>query len=396
MSDLRREEARNILLCVTGGIAAYKAIDLASMLHKAGYAVRTVLTKSAGQFVTPLNFAAITHDSVHESLWEDADPIPHISLADWADLIVVAPATANAVAKAAHGIADDLLSTLLLAHQKPVLWVPAMNVHMFENPITQKNLSLLKERGDHVLSPSEGMLACGYEGQGKYPPNPEVLQAIACYLEHSEDLRGKKVLVTAGGTSEAIDPMRTIGNRSSGRMGIALARALALRGAVVSLVYANIAVEVPYLVREAIKVSTAAEMYEAVIRLAPAMDWVIKCAAVSDYKPAITNSQKIKKGESLTLNLVPTVDILAELGRKKAPGQLLIGFAAETQDLLANAQSKLIAKSLDLIVVNHLDNAAADSNQIYLIGKEDANPDGPHSGMKSELAHLILDRIIAL
>jgi phosphopantothenoylcysteine decarboxylase / phosphopantothenate---cysteine ligase len=396
MNSLKLGQNKNILLCVTGGIAAYKAIDLASMLQKSGYSVRTVLTEAARQFVSPLNFAAITHNSVHESLWTDADPIPHITLADWADLIVVAPATANALAKAAHGIADDLLSTLLLAHQKPILWVPAMNVHMFENPVTQKNLALLKERGDHILSPAKGMLACGYEGQGKYPPNLEVQHAIACYLEHSEDLQGKKVLVTAGGTSEAIDPMRTIGNRSSGKMGIALARALALRGAEVSLVYANISVEVPYLVREAIKVITAAEMREAVLRLAPAMDWIIKCAAVSDYKPAISNPQKIKKGENLTLNLVPTVDILAELGRKKPSGQIIVGFAAETQDLLAHAQSKLTAKNLDLIVANHLDNAALDTNQIYIIGTQGAVSEDPLSGTKSELAHLIIDRVKAL
>lgn len=384
-------EAPKILLCVTGGIAAYKAIDLASMLYKAGYIVRTVLTESARKFVSPINFAAITHNSVHASLWEDSDPIPHINLADWADLLIVAPATANSIAKAAYGLADDLLSSLLLAHQKPVLWVPAMNVHMFENEVTQKNLALLEERGHHILSPSSGMLACGYEGKGKYPPNPEVLQAIACYLKRGMDLKGKQVLVTAGGSSEAIDPMRVIGNRSSGKMGIALARALALRGASVSLVYANISVELPYMLQSTIQANTVDEMYEAVIGLAPGMDWIIKCAAVSDFKPAQSSEHKIKKGDSLRLELVRTRDILAELGKIKKTGQKLIGFAAETDDLISNATAKLQAKKLDLIVANHLNNAASDQNQIHIIGHDRA-PESL-SGDKAELAHAIIDRV---
>ncbi len=220
-----------ILLGVTGGIAAYKAIDLASRLYKLGYEVKCVLTNNALQFVRPASFAAITHNSIHLNMFDDPDPVVHISLADWADIIVIAPATANIIAKAAHGIGDDLLSTILLAHVKPVLFVPAMNVHMLEAAPTQENLTTLKSRKHHILQPSSGMLACGYEGLGKYPPNEEVVAAINTYLHYQEDLSGTKVLITAGATIEAIDPMRFISNRSSGKMGLALARAMALRGA---------------------------------------------------------------------------------------------------------------------------------------------------------------------
>lgn len=385
-----------ILLCVTGGIAAYKAIDLASMLHKAGYEVNTLLSQSAMKFVGPINFAAITHNTVHQSLWEDADPIPHINLADWADMMVVAPATANSIAKAAHGMADDLLGSTLLAHQKPVLWVPAMNVHMFENPVTQRNLNILREAGHHVLSPASGMLACGYEGMGKYPPNIEIMHAISCYLVYGEDLSGVKAMVTAGGTVECIDPMRTISNRSSGKMGVAIARALALRGAEVTLIYGSISVELPYLLSESVKAESVDEMYSAVMQRAPQMDWIIKCAAVSDFKPQKSVEHKIKKGGNLSLELVATKDILADLGTRKKPGQKLIGFAAETDDLITNASTKLKAKNLDLIVANLLDNAAADTNDITLIDTHNANSTASIKGTKAELAHIIIDRVKAL
>ncbi len=388
-------QGKRILLCVTGGIAAYKAIELASMLSKDGFLVRTVLTDSAKEFISPINFAAITHQSVHSSLWEDSDPIPHINLADWADLVVVAPATANTIAKAARGIADNLLGNILLAHTKPVLWVPAMNVHMYESPITQKNISRLLEKGDYVLKPQIGHLACGYNGQGKYPPNVDVVHAIKCYLGHKQDLIGKKVLITAGGTVEYIDPMRTIGNRSTGKMGIALARALSLRGAELSLVYANISVDIPYHLYEAIAVNTVDEMYEVVMNLAKGKDWIIKCAAVSDYKPVQSSSHKIKKGSQLQLELQPTIDILAELGKIKDSGQKLIGFAAETEDLAENARAKLKRKNLDLIVANHLDNAAQDTNNIHIIDGTGTSTE-PLEGDKNLLAHIIIDRIIKL
>ncbi|MBW6514883.1 MAG: bifunctional phosphopantothenoylcysteine decarboxylase/phosphopantothenate--cysteine ligase CoaBC [Candidatus Syntrophosphaera sp.] len=358
---------KKILLCVTGGIAAYKAIDLASRLSKAGYEVKTVLTSHAQRFVAGINFAAITQNSVHTTLWEDNDPIPHITLADWADLIVVAPATANIMAKAAYGIADDLLSSLLLAHLKPVLFVPAMNVHMYDHPATQANIALLKKRGNHVLEPVTGLLACGYEGKGKYPPNEEVVFAIRCYLEHPANLSGKKVLVTAGATSEPLDPMRTLTNKSSGKMGLAIARAFALRGARVTLVHGNVSETLPYYLHKAVFTPTVQEMADEVLRAPGAYDIIVKCAAVSDFRPAKTSAQKIKKGGKLALELVPTQDILAELGRVKPKKQILVGFAAETENLAANAKVKLERKNLDLICVNHLDTAGADETALTLI-----------------------------
>lgn len=383
-----------ILLCVCGGIAAYKTIDLASQLYKAGYEIRTILTQAARNFVSPLNFAAITHSTVHSSLWEDSDPIPHISLADWADLIVVAPATASAIAKAAHGLSDDLLSCTILAHTKPILWVPAMNVNMYANPATLANIGILRERGHQVLEPATGMLACAYEGKGKYPSNPEVIYAIRSYLLYRRDLIGKKVLVTAGATGEKIDPMRMITNRSSGKMGIALARALSLRGAQVCLIYAQVSQEIPYYLDEAVQTLSVDEMYAEIMSRAGKMDWIIKCAAVSDYKPKKACPDKIKKGEQLTLELETTPDILAELGKNKSPGQKLIGFAAETQDLTENALKKLKSKHLDLIIANHLSNAGKNSNSVQILSAS-AEP-LCIEGDKFELAHQIIDRILKI
>ncbi len=381
-----------ILLCVSGGIAAYKAIELASMLVKAGYEVRTILTESATRFVAPINFSAITHGSTHTSLFDDPDPIPHITLADWADLIVVAPATANIMAKAVQGIADDLLSSVLLAHTKPVLWVPAMNVHMYSHPATLFNRAILKERGNHILEPSTGLLACGYEGKGKYPPNPEVLYAIRTYLYHGKDLEGKKVLVTAGGTVEPIDPMRAIGNRSSGKTSLAIARALALRGAEVTLVYAAIEGEVPYYLKEAIPAETATAMHSAVLKRFRKMDWTVMCAAVADFAPAKTAANKIKKSAGLELKLVSTPDILKELGAIKKKGQRLIGFAAETENLEANAKGKLTAKNLDLICVNDLKVAGHSSTEMILF--HSAKDKGQKlRGDKFDVAHGLIDAI---
>lgn len=383
---------QRILLCVTGGIAAYKAIDLASRLHKAGYQIRTILSEDALHFVSKINFEAITHSSVHTSLWEDEDPIPHISLADWADLIVVAPATANTIAKAAHGLADNLLTATLLAHTKPILWIPAMNVNMYHNSITQTNMDLLKERGHYLLDPSVGMLACAYEGKGKYPPNAEILYAIRTYLTHSRDLIGKKVMVTAGATIEHIDPMRMITNRSSGKMGISLARALALRGAEVTLVYGSVSEEIPNYLAETIYTPSVDEMHDAVIREAKTKDWIIMCAAVSDFKPALPQTKKIKKSEELDLNLVSTPDILFELGANKKASQLLIGFAAETQDIVEYAKQKLKKKNLDLIVANSLENAGKETNSIILI--DSSGELAKLEGNKFDLAHQIIDTVI--
>ncbi|HPB43939.1 MAG TPA: bifunctional phosphopantothenoylcysteine decarboxylase/phosphopantothenate--cysteine ligase CoaBC [Candidatus Syntrophosphaera sp.] len=387
---------KNILLGVSGGIAAYKAIDLASKLSKAGYSVKTILTENASRFVAGINFAAITHGSVHSQLFEDADPIPHITLADWADLIVVAPATANILAKAAQGIADDLLSTTLLAHAEPVLYVPAMNVNMYQSQATQANLNILRVRGNHVLEPNTGLLACGYEGKGKYPPNAEVANAIRCYLEYPEDLDGISVLVTAGATAEPIDPMRLITNKSSGRMGLAIARAFALRGAKVTLVHGLMEETPPYYLHQAIFAPTVQLMYDAVIKAAKGCRIIVKCAAVSDFKPLKASSHKIKKGGSLNLELAPTPDILAQLGKQKTKKQKLVGFAAETDNLIANAREKLQKKNLDLICVNHLDTAGADQTTLSVISAGDNKNKKTLqlSGDKFEVALRLVERIV--
>jgi len=383
---------KRILLCVSGGIAAYKAIELASSLTKAGFEIKTVLTANALRFVSGLNFAAITHGSVHSMLFDDPDPIPHITLADWADLVVVAPATANVMAKAAHGIADDLLSSILLAHTKPVLWVPAMNVHMYSHPATQDNMRILSQRGHHILQPSTGLLACGYEGQGKYPPNAEMLYAIRTYLGYGRDLAGIKALVTAGGTTEAIDPMRSIGNLSSGITGLSIARALALRGAEVSLVFADILGEVPYYLKDASQARTVNAMRSEVLRLSSTMDWIVMCAAVSDFTPDTSSTSKIKKSDQLSLKLVSTPDILMELGGIKPKGQKLIGFAAETDALELNAKAKLEAKNLDMVCVNHLSVAGSADTEMVLY--RSARDKGKHlAGDKFAVAHQIIDAI---
>jgi phosphopantothenoylcysteine decarboxylase/phosphopantothenate--cysteine ligase len=389
---------KNILLCVSGGIAAYKAIELASMLTKSGYRVRTILTENGLRFVGKINFAALTHESVHSSLFEDADPIPHINLADWADLMVVAPATANVMAKAARGIADDLLSSTLLAHTKAVLYVPAMNVNMYGNPATQENIAILRSRGHHILEPITGLLACGYEGKGKYPPNREVLNAIRCYLDYPENLKGKKVLITAGATAEPIDPMRMITNKSSGRMGLAIARAFALRGAEVTLIHGLVGEEIPYYLKQSVFAPTVTLMYDAVVKAAKASEIIVKCAAVSDFKPLKPSSHKIKKGGSLNLELVPTQDILAQLGKVKTKKQKLIGFAAETRDLIAHAREKLERKNLDLVCVNHLDTAGADTTELSLIKAGSAKSAKPVrlSGDKFQVALQLVDYIAGL
>lgn len=386
-------EKKKILLCVTGGIAAYKAIDLASRLTKQGFAVRTVLNKNAQEFVTALNFEAITNESSHTELFCDIDPIPHIHLADWADLIVIAPATANMMAKAVHGIADDLMSSILLAHTRPVLWVPSMNVNMFNHIVTQDNIKQLLYRGNYVLEPSTGLLACGYEGKGKFPPVEEVVYAIKTYLQYKQDLKGKKILITAGGTAESIDVMRTIANRSSGKTGIALARAAALRGAEVSLVHGKIDVAVPYYLKEAVLAESVTEMKKAVDKLAAKMDIIIMAAAVSDFTPVKAVKNKIKKSAKLLLELTKTPDILAELGKKKKPGQKLIGFAAETENLLANAKAKLDQKKLDLIVANLLSVCGKDDTEITSLTKKSSVT---IKADKFTAAHYILDKVKAL
>ena len=387
-----------ILLCVTGGIAAYKAIDLASQLTKSGFEVKIALTKNAQRFVSALSFSAIINQGVHTDLFENSDPIPHIHLADWADLTIVAPATANIIAKAAQGIGDDLVSTILLSQPKPVLFVPAMNVHIYEHPATQNNLKILKERGNYILEPETGLLACGYEGKGKYPPNEEVIYAIRCYLKYPANLTGKKILVTAGATAEPIDPMRMITNKSSGKMGLSIARAFALRGAEVTLVYGIVTETIPYYMKNSIFAPTAKLMYDAVMKQAKNYDIIVQCAAVSDYKPIKASTQKIKKSKNFNLELIATPDILEQLGKNKPPKQKLIGFAAESEHILENAKEKLQKKNLDLICANNLETAGKDETTLNLIRAGATKTTKPIqlTGNKFDVALNLVEYIISL
>lgn len=387
-----------ILLCVTGGIAAYKAIDLASQLTKSGFEVKIALTKNAQRFVSALSFSAIINQGVHTDLFENSDPIPHIHLADWADLTIVAPATANIIAKAAQGIGDDLVSTILLSQPKPVLFVPAMNVHIYEHPATQNNLKILKERGNYILEPETGLLACGYEGKGKYPPNEEVIYAIRCYLKYPANLTGKKILVTAGATAEPIDPMRMITNKSSGKMGLSIARAFALRGAEVTLVYGIVTETIPYYMKKSIFAPTAKLMYDAVMKQAKNYDIIVQCAAVSDYKPIKASTQKIKKSKNFNLELIATPDILEQLGKNKPPKQKLIGFAAESEHILENAKEKLQKKNLDLICANNLETAGKDETTLNLIRAGATKTTKPIqlTGNKFDVALDLVEHIISL
>lgn len=395
-----------ITLGVTGSIAAYKAAEVASLLNKAGADVHVIMTASAQKFVAPATFAALTGNPVQTDLFAGTDGpggaggplLPHIELAK-ADLLVVAPATANILARAAHGLADDLLSTTILAAPGPVLFCPAMNVQMYRNPVTQANLTALKKYGYHVMEPGKGPLACGEQGEGRLPEPPEIVAEIARLLGPAKDLQGLAVLVTAGGTREPIDPVRFISNRSSGKMGYALARAAATRGADVTLVSAPTALAVPGGVK-IILVETARQMFDAVQEHFPRMDIVIKAAAVADYRPARTAEQKIKKeGESLVVELVKNPDILLELGRRKKPGQVLVGFAAETENLLANARRKLEEKNVDLLVANDVTRPGAgfgtDTNVVKLIYRDGKVVDLPLME-KTVLADRILDAVLAL
>lgn len=346
---------RKILVGVTGGIAAYKAAEVVRRLQKMHAQVHVAMTKSATEFITPLTMRSLSSNPVYVDLFGEPKlwNVEHIALAEHVDAVVVAPATANILAKMAIGLADDFLSTVLLATRAPIFVAPAMNHAMYHHPATQANLALLKERGIHVLGPDTGFQACGTEGDGRMREPMEIAEALAQFFTGRDWLKGKKALVTAGGTQEPLDPVRYLGNRSSGRMGYAIAQALQEAGAETILVSAPTDLPTPQGVTR-ISVQTAMEMYDTVLGLFPEMDIVIKAAAVADYRPSVEAKQKIKKtGTSSTLELVPNSDILAELGRKKT-SQILIGFAAETENLLANAQSKMQKKNVNLLVANDI------------------------------------------
>lgn len=347
-------EPKHILIVVTGGIAAYKACDLTSRLSKTGHEIRVVMTEHATKFVTPLTFESLCHRPVLTSLFEDhpEDPIAHVNLAKWADVVCVVPATANIIGKIAHGIADDLASTVCLAAFRKRILCPAMNVHMYENEAVQDNLRVLRNRGWEILEPVSGLLACQDEGKGKLPPVESIAETVLSSL-HDKPLAGKRVVVTAGPTQEALDPVRFISNHSTGKQGYAIARAARNLGAETVLITGPVSLAAPSGM-EVVPVVSAREMFEAVKARQDA-DMFVLAAAVSDFRPKDVSDQKIKKRDaSLVTELEPNPDILAWLGEHKRPGQKLVGFAMETQNLEENARHKLEAKHCDLLVANDL------------------------------------------
>ncbi len=347
-------EPKHILIVVTGGIAAYKACDLTSRLSKTGHEIRVVMTEHATKFVTPLTFESLCHRPVLTSLFEDhpEDPIAHVNLAKWADVVCVVPATANIIGKIAHGIADDLASTVCLAAFRKRILCPAMNVHMYENEAVQDNLRVLRNRGWEILEPVSGLLACQDEGKGKLPPVESIAETVLSSL-HDKPLAGKRVVVTAGPTQEALDPVRFISNHSTGKQGYAIARAARNLGAETVLITGPVSLAAPSGM-EVVPVVSAWEMFEAVKARQDA-DMFVLAAAVSDFRPKVVSGQKIKKRDAaLVTELEPNPDILAWLGEHKRPGQKLVGFAMETQNLEENARHKLEAKHCDLLVANDL------------------------------------------
>ena len=369
-------EKKCVIVGVTGGIAAYKACALVSMLKKAGHDVHVLMTKSAQEFVTPLTFQTLSANRVITDMFSvDYEPdVHHVSLAKKADAFVVAPATADFIAKAANGIADDMLTTTFLAAYCPKLVVPAMNTHMLANPATQDNLRRLKKYGIHIMESDAGYPACGDVGKGRMPEPAEIADALSALLYTDKFLAGKQVLITAGGTQEAIDPVRCITNHSTGRMGYALARAARNAGAAVTLVSGKTDLPAPYGVHM-VPVVSAKDMADAVLSVSDGMDAIIMAAAVADYTPVKTADEKIKKEEGgLQIDLCRTTDILKELGRRKHEDQVLIGFAMETENLYANAQKKLVEKNADFIAANSLRDKGAgfgvDTNKVTILSKD--------------------------
>ncbi len=390
---------------VSGGIAAYKAAELVRALQKQALDVHVVMTAAAERFIQPLTFAALTGHKVITSLWaegaqaDDAvvdSAIEHIAEAQ-TDALVIAPATANTLARFAHGIADDFLSAMYLATTAPVIVAPAMNVRMWEHPATQHNLSLLENRGVRILAPDSGYLACGMVGSGRLADTQTIVQAVLEQLSHRHDLAGETVLVTAGGTREAIDPVRFLGNRSSGKMGYALAEAASKRGARVILITGKTSLRPPTNC-EVIQVVTSDQMRFAVMERLPDATIVIKAAAVSDYKPVIAAEQKIKRDGPITIHLEPTQDILREVTERKRPGTLVIGFAAETEHPFEHARQKLARKGADAIVLNDVSRQDigfdSDRNAVTFLTLKTA-VDLPEMS-KRELADRILGEILSL
>jgi len=407
MHSLDSLEGKRIVLGVSGGIAAYKAAALTSKLTQAGATVHVIMTKHAVEFVQPLTFQALSHQPVHTDVFAEPDPhvISHIELADRADLILVAPATANVIAKMAHGLADDMLTTTVLATKAPVLVAPAMNVNMYDHPATQANMRQLAEYGYRFIEPGEGLLACGWVGKGRLAEPEEIVAAVAAFFAEqkqtdctAKDLSGKTVLVTAGPTREKIDPVRYITNHASGKMGYAIAEAARDRGAQVILVSGPTSLPQPAGVR-VVPVESVQEMFDAVMRDLPESDIVIKSAAVSDYRPKTVHQHKMKKGDGpLVLELDKAPDILKTIGERKTK-QFVVGFAAETQDLTENAKSKLERKNLDMIVANNVLTEGAgmgsDTNIVTLMARSGEQVELSKMS-KRAVADKLLDAILLL
>jgi phosphopantothenoylcysteine decarboxylase/phosphopantothenate--cysteine ligase len=390
-------KGRKVVLGVTGGIAAFKAAELVRLLVKEEVNIHVVMTQHAQAFVTPLTFQTLSGNSVVTDLFTSVEEqkIGHIAWADLAELIVILPATANIIGKIANGIADDFLSTMVMASKAPVLFAPSMNVNMWDNKALQKNIQTLLERGYHFIEPGEGELACHWYGKGRLAELSEVMEKIED-LFSQKDLKGQKILVTAGPTQEPIDPVRFITNRSSGKMGFALAKVARRRGAEVILITGPTSLPIPRKDLEMVFVQTADEMRKAVLTHAERCSAVIKAAAVSDFRPKAISQQKLKKAHvSHSLELEKTEDILREIGEKKGD-RILVGFAAETEDLIANARKKLVEKNLDLIVVNDVTKEDAgfgvDTNQVKILYSSGEIKDLPMMS-KEGVSESILDEV---
>ncbi len=390
---------RRVVLGVCGGIAAYKAVEVCRRLVDAGAHVVPVMTAGASRFIGETTLSALASEPVHTTLWDAADPIPHTRLGQGADLVVVAPATARLLSAYAHGYSHDLLTNVLIATRSPVLVCPAMHTEMWEHPAVQDNMALLRSRGTHVVDPESGRLAGGDVGAGRLAEPATIVAAAEALLSSATgELAGRKVLVTAGGTREPIDPVRFIGNRSSGKQGHAIAEEAAARGADVTLVTTTDLAVPPGI--ERIRVDTAAELHRAVTVVAPACDVVVMAAAVADFTPVEVAPGKLKKRDGVpVLELAPTLDVLAELGSAKRDGQVLVGFAAETSDVVTNAADKLRRKNVDLLVANDVSAPGVgfehDTNEVLIIAHDGDQHHVPFAH-KREVARAVLDNVTAV
>ena len=389
---------KTVVIGVSGGIAVYKTLDVISRLRKLGVNVNVIMTKSATEFVTPLSFQSLSQNYVVCDMFEDPKTwdVEHVSLAKRADVFLIAPATANVIGKIANGIADDMLTTTVMATKAKVLIAPAMNTNMYENPILQRNINTLKELGYNFVEPESGRLACGDTGKGKLASPEIIVDEVVKLLSKEQDLKGKSIIVTAGPTVESIDPMRYITNRSTGKMGYSIAKEAIERGADVTLITGPTNLTPPQNLKKLVKIESAKDMYEAVLENLDENDIVIKSAAVADYKPKNYSNKKIKKSDDdLIIELDRNKDIAQEIGKIKN-NKILVGFAAETNDLIQNASLKIKKKNLDFIVANDLTKEGAgfgvDTNIVKIIDKEGNITEYPKM-KKEEVANIILDKI---